>query len=77
MRKLIIFALAVSSCAIAQEVSKDEINGRIAALEQQRNAQANDVVTLAGRLSAANAEIDRLKKAAIICASEKPLESRP
>lgn len=71
MKRLILAAALFPLLASAQQLSPEEINARIAALEQQRNEQANVVVMLAGQLAMVRAEIERLKKAAAECAPAK------
>ena len=62
--------LLFTSALAAEQIDPAELQGRLSALEQQRNEQANVVVGTVGKLNAAMAEIERLKKAAAECAKK-------
>ena len=67
--------LLLSTSALAGETPNSpqelELQGRMTALEQQRNEQANAVVGLVGKMNVMAAELEKLKKAAAECAPKK------
>lgn len=72
MKYIAIALLALSSASYAADAPVDpiEMQGRMSALEAQRNENANQVVLMNGKLSQAAAEIERLKKAPAECKPE-------
>lgn len=69
MRQLVVIFLLLPAITLAQQVDPVQ-QGRVQALEAQRNRNANDAVEINGQLAAAVAEIERLKKAAAECKPE-------
>lgn len=73
MRYIFAILLLLPLLALAQETDPVQ-QGRVQALEAQRNRNANDAVEINGQLAGALAEIERLKKVAAQCKPEAKKE---
>jgi len=69
MKRLILAALLAPMGAWGQQPTPEELDGRIQAIVQQREANANQVAMLAGQLAKMAKELEAAKKE---CKPDKP-----